>query len=93
MMGAKLPDVPKLLRAEDLDAFEYAAVRWGQKPQIKQEEAEKLGAEAKKNDVMLSLHASYFINLAGEPDVVEASQRRLIACATAAEWMAIWDDC
>ena len=87
MMGAKLPDVPKLLRAEDLDAFEYAAVRWGQKPQIKQEEAEKLGAEAKKNDVMLSLHASYFINLAGEPDVVEASKRRLIACATAAEWM------
>ena len=87
LMGAKLADVPKLLRTEDLDAFEYAAVRWGQVPQIKREDAEKLGAEAKRNDVVLSLHGSYFINLFGEKEVVEASKRRLIACAQAAEWM------
>jgi deoxyribonuclease-4 len=87
LMGAKLPDVPKLLRAEGLDAFEYEAVRWGQAPQIKQEDAESLAAEAKRNDVLVSLHGSYFINLSGEAQVVEASKRRLIACATAAEWM------
>ncbi|MCW4017450.1 MAG: TIM barrel protein [Candidatus Bathyarchaeota archaeon] len=85
--GAKLVDVPKLLRVEELDAFEYAAVRWGQVPQIKQVDAQALGAEAKKNDVLLSLHGSYFINLLGEKEVVEASKRRLIACAQAAEWM------
>jgi deoxyribonuclease-4 len=87
LMKAKLADVPKLLRAEELDAFEYAAVRWGQVPQIKREDAETLGAEARKNDITLSLHGSYFINLFGEKEIAEASKRRLIACATAAEWM------
>ena len=87
LMGAKTPDVPKLLREEGLDAFEYQAVQWGQKPQMKQADAEKLGEEARKNDVRLSMHGSYFVNLAGKRDVVEASKRRLIACATAADWM------
>ena len=87
LMGADLPDVPKLLREEGLDALEYEAVRWGPKPQISKELAEKLGVAAKANDVQLSLHGSYFINLSGKQDVVEASKRRLIASATAAEWM------
>jgi deoxyribonuclease-4 len=87
IMKASLVDVPKLLREEGLDAFEYQAVRWGVKPQIKRDDAEKLGLEAKRNDVLLSLHGSYFINLCGEKEIVEASKRRLIACATAAEWM------
>ncbi len=87
LAGAKLADVPKLLRTEELDAFEYAAVRWGQVPQIRREDAQTLGLEAKKNDVTLSLHGSYFINLLGEKEVVEASKRRLVACAQAADWM------
>jgi deoxyribonuclease-4 len=87
LIGAKLADVPKLLRTEELDAFEYAAVRWGQVPQIKREDAMLLGEEARKNDVQISLHGSYFINLFGDSEIVEASKRRLIACATAAEWM------
>lgn len=87
IMGAKIADVPKLLQTEGLDALEYEAVRWGQAPQIKREDAEALGAEALRNDVLLSLHGSYFINLSGEQAVVEASKRRVIACATAAEWM------
>ena len=87
IIGAKLSDVPGLLREEGLDALEYEAVRWGQKPQIKQQDAENLGREAEKNDVLLSLHGSYFINLCGKKEVVEASKRRLIACATAAQWM------
>jgi len=87
VLGARLSDVPGLLREEGLDAFEYQAVRWGQKPQMKQEDAEKLGFEARENDVLLSLHGSYYVNLCGKKEVVEASKRRLIACATAADWM------
>jgi deoxyribonuclease-4 len=87
ILGAKVADVPGLLREEGLDAFEYQAVQWGQKPQIKQKDAENLGFEARKNDVLLSLHGSYYVNLCGEKEVVEASKRRLIACATAAQWM------
>jgi len=87
LLGATMPDVPKLLHEEGLDAFEYQAVRWGPKPQIRQENAEKLGAAARENDVRLSMHGSYYVNLSGKRDVVEASKRRLIACATAADWM------
>jgi deoxyribonuclease-4 len=87
VMKATLADVPRLLREEGLDAFEYQAVRWGVKPQIRREDAEKLGVKAKENDVWLSLHGSYFINFCGGKDTVEASKQRLIACATAADWM------
>jgi deoxyribonuclease-4 len=87
ILGAPSFDVPRLLREEELDAFEYQAVRWGQKPQMKQEDAERLGAEARKNDVLVSMHGSYYVNLTGKKDVVEASKRRIVACATAAQWM------
>ena len=86
-MGAELSDVPVLLREEGLNAFEYQASRWGQTPQMKQQAAEQLGSEAKRSDVLLSLHGSYYVNLAGKKEVIEASKRRLIACATAAQWM------
>ncbi len=87
MMKARLDDVPILLHEEGLDAFEYEAVFWGANPQIKREEAQKLGASAKKSDVVLSMHGSYFINLCGDKPVVDASTKRLIGCATAASWM------
>jgi deoxyribonuclease IV len=86
-LGAQSFDVPRLLREECLDAFEYQAVRWGQKPQMKREDAERLGVEARKNDVWVSMHGSYYVNLSGKKEVVEASKRRLVACATAAQWM------
>ena len=87
ILGAQSFDVPRLLREEELDAFEYQAVRWGQKPQMKREDAERLGAEARKNDVWVSMHGSYYVNLCGKKEVVKASKRRLVACATAAQWM------
>jgi len=87
LMKAALLDVPRLLREEGLDAFEYEAVHWGKKPQMRKEEAEKLGYEARQNDVWLSLHGSYFINFCGKNTIVEDSKQRLTACATAAEWI------
>jgi deoxyribonuclease-4 len=82
-----LADVPRLLREEGLDAFEYEAVYWGKKPQMKKQEAEQLGLQARENDVWLSMHGSYFINLCGKKSIVKASEQRLVACAIAAEWM------
>jgi deoxyribonuclease-4 len=87
LMQITIADVPRLLQEEGLDAFEYEAVQWGRKPQVRQEEAEKLGVEAKQRDVWLSLHGSYFLNFSGLKTIVEDSKQRLIACATAAEWM------
>ena len=87
LLKAKIHDVPSLLHEEGLEAFEYQAVRWGAQPQIMQKDAEKLGVEAKKHDVRLSVHGSYFVNLAGKDDVISASKERLIAGAIAADWM------
>jgi len=80
-------EFPKYLRNEGLDAFEYQATRWGPKPQMKRDDAEKLAVNAKQHDVWLTVHGSYFINLCGEMETVKASKTRLIACATAADWM------
>lgn len=82
-----ISEIPKYLHDEGLDAFEYQAVRWGPKPQIKREKAEELGIKAIQHDVCLTLHGSYFVNLCGETEVIEASIRRLLACITAADWM------
>jgi len=82
-----IEEVPNYLHEEGLSAFEYQAVRWGPKPQMKKESAEKLGVNATQQDVWLSLHGSYFINLCGNAETVEASKKRLIACVTAASWM------
>jgi deoxyribonuclease-4 len=87
LMNVALSDVPMLLRKQGLDAFEYEAIYWGGKPQIKKEDAENFGLKANENDVWLSLHGSYFINLSGDKKTVEASKKRLIACAAAAQWM------
>jgi len=81
-------EMPMYLRAEGLDSFEYQMVRWGPVPQIRREMAEKLGANAVENDVWLTAHGSYFVNLtAGQREVLEASKRRLLACVTGADWM------
>ena len=80
-------EVPVFLHEEGLDAFEYQAVRWGAKPQMKRSDAETLGDKAIENDVWLSVHGSYFINLCGSEEKVEASKKRLLACVTAANWM------
>jgi deoxyribonuclease-4 len=82
-----ITELPSFLRQEGLDALEYQAVRWGPLPQIRKENAEKLGFEAKQNDVWLSVHGSYFISLQSEKTIVEASKKRLLACAKASEWM------
>lgn len=81
-----LTSVPQYLKDEGLDAFEYQAVRWGVKPQVKREFAENFKSEALKNDVWVTIHGSYFINLAGDEDVVEKSIERIKACLEAAEW-------
>jgi len=80
--------MPNYLRAEGLDSFEYQMVRWGPVPQIRREMAEKLGKNAVENDVWLTAHGSYFINLtAAKKEVLQASKKRLLACVTGAQWM------
>jgi deoxyribonuclease-4 len=81
-------EMPAYLRAEDLSSFEYQMVRWGPVPQIRQEMAEKLGKNAVENDVRLSAHGSYYVNLSStHAETLQASKKRLLACVTGASWM------
>ncbi|MCS7107225.1 MAG: TIM barrel protein [Acidilobaceae archaeon] len=77
--------VPQYLRSIGLDAMEYEAVH-GVK--ISEARARRLGEEAERNDVVMSLHAPYYINLASkERDVFERSIQRVVESLLAAEWM------
>jgi len=88
LLKQPVTEVPKYLREEGLDSFEYQMVRWGPKPQIRQEVAETLGKNAVEHDVWLTAHGSYFINLTSpNKETLEASKRRLLACVTGANWM------
>jgi len=76
----KAVGVPRYLREEGLDAFEFQAVRWGVRPGMRAEDAEELGREARKYDVLLSMHASYYVNLCADGRKLEDSIRRLLIC-------------
>ena len=77
--------VPAYLRAEGLDAFEYQAVRG---VRISEAKASALREAAEANDVQLTLHAPYAINLCStSEEKVAASIERLLAAARAASWM------
>ncbi len=76
---------PSFLREIGLSAMEYEAVRG---VRINEEKARILGREASKNNIVLSLHAPYFINLASSKNsVVEASITRLNESVKASMWM------
>ena len=81
----KVEGIPKYLREKGLDAFEYQAV-YGVK--IKEEEARKLGEEARKFNVKLSVHAPYYVNLCSkEKEKFEKSIERIVESVRAASWM------
>lgn len=88
LLKQPVTEVPEYLHVEGLDSFEYQMVRWGPKPQIRQEMAEQLGKNAVEQDVWLTAHGSYFINLTSvNKETIEASKKRLLACVIGANWM------
>ncbi len=72
----------KWLRAHDLDAMEVEFVR-GVK--MSYDTAKKLGELARENDISLSVHAPYYINLCN-PEKRDASIKRIVDSAKRAEF-------
>ncbi|MCE4606683.1 MAG: deoxyribonuclease IV [Desulfurococcales archaeon] len=86
-LGFKGPmeKVPGYLHKIGLDALEYEAVRG---VRVSKEKACLLGEEAAKYDIVLSMHAPYYINLASkEKEKIEAGRRRLFEAMRASHWM------
>jgi deoxyribonuclease-4 len=78
------PQVCSYIRGRGLESYEYQAT-YGVR--ISKQSALELKENAKENDVRVSMHAPYYINLCSQKeDVVERSIQRLIQSAKAAEW-------
>lgn len=68
-----------------LDAFEYQAT-YGVK--LSKQPGLKLKENAEKNDILVSMHAPYYINLCSQKDeTIEKSIIRLVQSAHAADWL------
>ncbi len=68
-------EAPKFLRSIGLDAFEFQC---GRGVNIGEQTAKKLGEEARKHDVALSIHAPYYISLASSKDETRENSIRFI---------------
>jgi deoxyribonuclease-4 len=78
-------DIPGWLNKKGLDAYEYSA---GRGVRLGGETAALLGAAAKEYQIMLSLHAPYFINLATVDNEQQAKNLNyIIASINAAAFM------
>lgn len=58
-------DAPKWLKSKGLNAYEYS---FGRGYKMSFDVAEEIGEEAKRNDVLVSVHAPYYINFANPAD-------------------------
>jgi len=77
--------MPAWLAKMGLSAYEYQCSK-GVK--ISRETAEQLGKEACENDIFLSIHAPYYINMASpEKEKRESSKRYILESLQAACWM------
>lgn len=78
-------DAPKWLRQLGLDCYEYQC---GKGVHVGEETARKVGQAAQENDIVLSLHAPYFINLANpDPQALEKTIGYITGACLVAGWM------
>ncbi len=77
--------MPQWLRRMGLNAYEYQCNKG---VNIKEQTARKIGGEALVNDIYLSIHAPYYINLCNEEESSRIrSVKYIIDAMTAASWM------
>lgn len=81
----KTEEVCDYIKEIGLDAFEYQAT-YGVR--ISKQSALKVKDNAAKNNVLMSIHAPYYINLCSQKDeTVKKSIMRLVQSARAAQWL------
>ena len=76
---------PEWIRGFGLDAYEYQC---GKGVNVGEETARKLGENAAKSGIAISLHAPYFINLANpDPESLRKTAGYIVSACAAAGWM------
>ncbi|HEY8500303.1 MAG TPA: TIM barrel protein [Clostridia bacterium] len=77
--------MPRWLKKMGLNAYEYQCNKG---TNIKKETAEKIGEEAKKAGIRMSIHAPYYINLASTDEIKrENSVQYILKTLQIADWM------
>jgi len=78
----------RYLAEEGLNAMEVQFVRGAR---MKESTAKEIGEEAKKHDILLSIHAPYYINLNSEKEeTIEKSKERIMKSARLGDIMGAW---
>jgi len=81
----KTTEVCDYIKKIGLDAFEYQAT-YGVR--ISKQSGLELKDNAEKNDILVSIHAPYYINLCSQKDdTIKKSIERLVQSAKAADWL------
>jgi deoxyribonuclease-4 len=77
--------MPSWLKAMGLNAYEYSCSKV---VNIGEQTAKEIGRQAESNDIFLSIHAPYYINMAStEQDKKENSKKYVLDTLRAASWM------
>ena len=74
--SAKPGTVHGIRRAREL-GLDHLEMAWVNGVKMSDESADAIAAAAREHDLTLTAHAPYYVNLCGEPDVVERSRTRL----------------
>lgn len=83
--GKSSLEMPAWLEKIGLDAYEYQC---GRGVKISDEAAQKLGKQAEKHNVLLSVHSPYFINISStEPEKIDNGINYILQTANAAHNM------
>ena len=78
-------DMPKFLKEYGLDAYEYQC---GNGVRIGEDKARLIGERAKENEIRVSLHSPYYINLATPDEVKRANNiGYIMQSVQAVKWM------
>ena len=78
-------EAPAWLRKQGLDLLEYQC---GRGIHVGQQTAEKIGRQAAEHQIMLSLHAPYFINLSSdEPERRQKNRQYVLQSCQTACWL------
>lgn len=64
-------------RAREL-GLDHLEMAWVNGVRMSDETADRIAAAARAHDVSLTAHAPYYVNLCGEPEIIERSRLRLI---------------
>lgn len=77
-------DVPAWLHSKGLDCYEYS---FGRGARVTEKAAREIGNAFNNENIEISVHAPYFINLACEDDKVEANIGYFVSTLKRLEWM------